>query len=153
MRLIPFERETMVLPADGATVMAFVRQKTQTTAEEATGRVFKGVVGPDTFTVTLRVTRAQIMIPQVRGEVADTSTGCILFLTYRFFPNTNFFLAFWTVVSFLLALVFLGPAGNYLYGCLALAFCIGNYAVALANFSIHRKQIKAALEGVLSSEF
>lgn len=149
MRFIPFERETIVLPVHGHQVAALIREKTQTQAEEAKGRIFKGIVHEREFTVTLRVNRAQILIPQIHGEIEDTSAGCIIFLKYRFFPNTTFFLIFWTVVSLALALVFFGPADNYLYGCLSLAFCIINYLIALANFDVHLKQIKKALESVL----
>ena len=149
MRFFPFERETIVLPVNGRRVAALIKEKTQTQAEEAKGRIFKGIVHESQFTVTLRINRAQILIPQVHGDIEDTSAGCIVFLKYRFFPNTTFFLIFWTVVSFTLALVFLGPADNYLYGCLSLAFCIVNYLIALANFDVHLKHIKKALESVL----
>lgn len=149
MRFIPFERETIVLPVSSREVVALIGARTQTEAGDGAGRIFKGIVKKHSFTITLRSTRAQIMIPQVHGEVDDTSAGCVVFLKYRFFPQTNFFLVFWTVVSLALALLFLGPAANYLYGCLALAFCVANYLVAMANFEVHRKQVRKALAGAL----
>jgi len=149
MKLIPFERETMVLTATATQLGSLLKEVTQTDSEETDKKVFAGVIKGDHFAFSLKVSKPQSFIPQVVGTIHSTSSGCLLFLQYRFFPSTNFFLAFWCVASLLLAFLFFGLAKNSLYAGLSLLACLVNYVIAMANFGVHLKETRKTLHKVL----
>lgn len=150
MRLLPFEKETVVMAVPPAAIAAALLGKTSTSPlEGGRSKRFTGTVTEGYFTLSLRETKPQNFIPQVSGIIEETSTGSLIFIKYRFFRATRIFLIFWCVLTFFLTLIFLGPGNNYLYGCLSLAGCVANYLIALANFEVHLKHTRKALHKVL----
>ena len=149
MRLIPFERETIVSSAKAASIIALLKVETKSEASAGKGFAFTGLVYEGSFRVSVNVAKPQNFIPLAEGSVDQTSSGSLIQIKYRLFPSTRFFLAFWCLLTFLLTLIFLGPANNYLYGCLSLTGCVANYLIALANFDVHLKQTQKALHKVL----
>jgi hypothetical protein len=149
MRLALFERETIVSSAKAANIIALLTTETKSEASAGKDFAFTGLVYEKSFRVSVNVAKPQNFIPLAEGTVDQTSTGSLILVKYRLFPSTRFFLIFWCLLTFLLALVFLGPGKNYLYGCLSLAGCIANYLIALANFGVHLKQTQKALHRVL----
>ncbi len=149
MRLFPFERETIVSAITAKEIIALLKEETYNQKKSTKHQSFTGQVGENSFKISVYVSKPQNFIPLAEGEVDQTSNGSLIQVKYKLFPSTSFFLAFWCLLTFILTLLFLGPAKNYLYGCLSLIGCIANYLIALANFDVHLKQTQKALHKVL----
>lgn len=151
MRLIPFESETIVSSASKASVISLIESTTDDRSSLNAMMVFTGKVHESSFKVSLNITKPQSFIPLIEGTVDQTSSGSLIFVKYRFFPGTIFFLSFWSLITVLMAVIFFGPAENYLYGSLSLLGCIANYLIAMANFDVHLTHTKKALHKVFDS--
>jgi len=149
MRLAPFESETIVSSASAVSIISLLNRETSQRENPDKTLPFGGVVTDSAFRISLNVTRPQNFIPLAQGTIDQTSSGSLIQIKYKLFPGTRFFLIFWCLLTFILTLLFLGPAKNYLYGCLSLTGCIANYLIALANFDVHLKQTQKALHKVL----
>lgn len=160
MEYLPFRSETIVLPY-GATevksrlikVIKPVRDKHQQKDDEETESshyVFNGTFENDRFTISQIIKHPENFLPLISGKIDATSVGCIIFLKYRMFFSTNMFLGFWSVVTFLMTLLFVIGYNNYLYATVCFGFGVVNYSIAIANFNIQVKKSKRLLDQVLN---
>ena len=160
MEYLPFRSETLVLPYDASELQARltkvirpVRNKyQQKTGEDvdSSDHLFNGVFENDEFTISRIIKQPENFLPLITGKIEATSVGCILFLKYRMFFSTNLFLGFWSVVTFLMTLLFVIGYNNYLYATVCFGFGVVNYSIAVANFNIQVRQSKKLLNKVLN---
>ncbi len=104
---------------------------------------FNGNIQEDHFSLSLLIQKADSFIPLIKGRVEDTPMGCILFLSYRLFPSSAFFLGFWTVVTLALAVFFAFIQQQTGYALLSLGFGILNYLFAWMHF---KRKIRTSQE-------
>ncbi|MCH6199035.1 hypothetical protein MMU07_05580 [Aquiflexum sp. LQ15W] len=98
------------------------------------GCKFNGKLGKDAFRLSLVVDKPDSFLPLILGKIESTPKGCILFLQYRLFPSSAFFLGFWTVVTLALAMFFGFVSQKPIYALLCLLACVGNYYFAWNYF-------------------
>ena len=146
MEYLPFRSETLVLPYDASELQARltkVIRPVRNKYQQKTGE-------NDEFTISRIIKQPENFLPLITGKIEATSVGCILFLKYRMFFSTNLFLGFWSVVTFLMTLLFVMGYNNYLYATVCFGFGVVNYSIAVANFNIQVRQSKKLLNKVLN---
>ncbi|MEQ9443605.1 MAG: hypothetical protein RIG62_31490 [Cyclobacteriaceae bacterium] len=141
MAWIPVENETLVLPYPAEEVFMRIRQVTKplepylplASQEEKTIQ-FNGVVKPDGFHLSRKLTRPNSFLPMITGKVAPTSKGCIVFLSYKMFSATLLFIGFWSIITLLIALYFMLYEKLHAYGGIAIGIGLMNYIISLLSF-------------------
>ena len=98
------------------------------------GFQFNGKVEKESFRLSLVVDKPDSFLPLILGKIEATPKGCILFLQYRLFPSSAFFLGFWTVITLTLAVFFGFVSQKPIYAGLSILACIGNYYFAWIYF-------------------
>jgi hypothetical protein len=106
------------------------------------GFKFNGRVDEGSFRLSLAIDKPDSFLPLILGNIEETPKGCILFLRYRLFPSSSFFLGFWTVVTLVLT-VFFGLSHKPIYAGFCFLACIGNYSFAWNYF---KRKIKISQE-------
>lgn len=101
---------------------------------------FNGYIHDRYFQLSLKINKADSFLPLIKGEIESTEKGCIVFLNYSFFPSTEFFLGFWSIVTFLLTLFFLTFQQEWLFALLSASVGGGNYLFAFMHFKRKVKQ-------------
>lgn len=95
---------------------------------------FNGSITNDQFRLSLVIQKADSFLPLIKGRVEETPKGSILFLTYRLFPSSTFFLRFWSFVCLALVFFFFFVAEKPLYAAGSLVFGLFNYSFAWLHF-------------------
>ncbi len=152
--LVPYRKETMVLPIPVGEALAHLSKVTRPVSRSVkkgeTQFLFNGSVEQGRFTISRRVDYPNNYIPLIKAYVEDSTRGCILFLEYSLFFSSFMFLVFWSVISVLLGLFLLFYAHEINYAMVAWGAGILNYVVTLMNFrkqyTISRKLLLEALE-------
>lgn len=111
---------------------------------------FNGKIGDNRFRLSLMIKRADSFLPLINGKIEPTRTGCILFLKYTLFPSSTFFLAFWSMVTLLMAVLFVLYDNQWLYASLCLLAGAGNFAFAWMYFKSKLKQSQMIFHQMLS---
>lgn len=106
------------------------------------GLKFNGKIGSGSFRLSLAIDKPDSFLPMITGNIEETPKGCILFLRYRLFPSSSFFLVFWTVVTLTLA-VFFVFSQNPVYASFSLIACFANYYFA---WNFFKRKIKISQE-------
>lgn len=145
MSWLPVENETLVLPYPADEIFHRLRQSTKPiesyvplTAKEEVDFLFNGVIKPEGFRLSRKLTRPNSFLPMISGKVAPTSKGCIVFLSYRMFSASLLFIIFWSILTLLIALYFIFYEKLYGYGTMALLIGAANYTISLLSF---KKQV------------
>lgn len=94
---------------------------------------FNGQVRRGRFSISRRIRYSNSFLPLVNGQVEETGSGCIVRLSYSFFPTTKAFLWFWLLVSVMVTAVFVYKK-EYAYSMLGLASGIFCFIVARVSF-------------------
>lgn len=98
------------------------------------GYFFNGTLQKSGFSISQVIHKADSFLPLIQGKIEDTPSGSILFLNYSLFPGSIFFLAFWSVVTILLALFFGFIAHRYAFATASILLGLGNYIFAWTHF-------------------
>ncbi|MCR9014262.1 hypothetical protein [Aquiflexum gelatinilyticum] len=114
------------------------------------GFQFNGKVEKESFRLSLVVNKPDSFLPLILGKIEATPKGCILFLQYRLFPSSAFFLGFWTVVTLTLAVFFGFVTQKPIYAGLSILACIGNYYFAWIYFKRKIKLSKGIFHEILN---
>nr|WKN39315.1 hypothetical protein K4G66_11500 [Tunicatimonas sp. TK19036] len=145
MSWLPIENETLVLPYPADEVFHRLRHSTKPiepyaplSAQEEEDFLFNGVIKPEGFRLSRKLTRPNSFLPMITGKVAPTSKGCIVFLTYKMFSASLLFILFWSVLTLLIALYFFFYEKVYGYGTIAVLIGGANYTISLLSF---KKQV------------
>jgi hypothetical protein len=150
LRLLPYERFTLVSSQPAGEVLAKLRQATQPRPDGSPAPAlparFVGQVNAQNFWLTQRAAHPNLYLPVLRGEVAATSAGCIIFVQCTLPASTQVLLLFWLGVAAFMVVVYLFSRPNYSHA--AFAFLMGGafYTVSLANFNLQKKASRELLE-------
>jgi hypothetical protein len=148
---LPFNNETLVVAKEWPEVLNRLSMATLSlnSNEINTDAVFYGWVKADRFRFSLKTRRPNSFIPLIIGTIEPTSTGCIIFLEYKFFPVTKMYLIFWSLFIMLSGVVIAHQYNKIYLGllCVGLVFLI-NW-IAWANFKLQKDLSRKALLKIL----
>jgi hypothetical protein len=111
---------------------------------------FSGEVDHQHFRLSLIINKADSFLPLINGKIEPTKRGCILFLKYSLFPSSVFFLAFWGILSLLLALFFVIHENQWLNALISILAGAGNFLFAWSYFKTKLKQSQLIFHQMLS---
>ena len=86
----------------------------------------------------------------MNGEFLDADVGVLIKITYELFPATKRLLLFWTVLTFLISLFFVGIYQAWLYGAISFGICLVNYIISREHFFTQVRKSRRALDKMLS---
>ncbi len=145
MNLLPIHSETLVSILSKEEVLGHLIRVTREVnfMDARTQRDpqirFNGMIGQEGFRISRVIKRGDSFLPLITGKVESTARGSIIFLNYRLFSGTLFFLAFWSIVLLAFTGFYFFVQQNISYGCICLALAVGNYALSLFLF---QRQVK-----------
>jgi len=157
MAIFPAHTEVLVSSLTKEDVMSRLDEVTKQVnyldyrLEEKPGHLFNGTLEDTSFRISLRISRADSFLPLIHGSLEDTAMGSILFLEYKLFPSSVFFLGFWTVISVLLCLFFGIFTQKYLMAGSCLLLGLGNYAFAWTYFKRKIRQSQRIFKELLNA--
>ncbi|EOZ92000.1 fumarate hydratase [Indibacter alkaliphilus LW1] len=140
MPFLPFQSEVLVTGLEKSEVLQRLDLVTRNVnfldyeARQKKGFEFNGIVHQDGFRLSLVIDKADSFLPLIQGKVEESGKGSILFLEYKLFPGSVFFLGFWTIVTLVLFFFFGLMAEKPLYALVSLALGISNYLFAWSHF-------------------
>jgi len=139
MKFLPYYFETVVLPLDADEVSEILIRNTNTIKSESEGssKKFQGEISKRKFRINEKLGRPDNFLPIIKGKIEPTSKGCIIFTNYNLMFSTAVFVSFWTIVTLLLALLFLFQYEQVIYAAISLVVCLVNYLFTANLF--HRK--------------
>jgi len=114
------------------------------------GQLFNGKVYDQSFHLSLVVRRADSFLPLIKGEIESTHSGCIIFLDYRLFPGSVFFLIFWSIITLAMGMFFFFVEQEPWFAMASLAIGIGNVWFAWSHFKRKVKQSQKIFHQMLS---
>ncbi|WP_026235620.1 hypothetical protein [Echinicola pacifica] len=154
---LPYHSEVLVSSMSCGEVItrlgAFTREidyLSQPLRAQSEDHVFNGKVSKDDFRLSLVIHKADSFLPLIKGRIESSRAGCIIFLDYSLFPGSAFFLAFWSVVTLIMALFFFFAAGEPTFAGISLAVGIGNVAFAWSHFQRKVRQSQRIFHKMLS---
>ncbi|MTI31854.1 hypothetical protein [Xanthovirga aplysinae] len=157
LSFLPVWWETIVLPQQADEIKYRIWRVTKSVRPELKwpnvqekSFLFNGWIEDKHFRISRILTYPNNYIPLIIGEIEETSTGCIVFLKYKLFFFTRFFLIFWTIVTLLLSLFFLLFIRNNLYAFLSILTGGFNYLIVIINFNIQIDKSRKVLHKLFS---
>lgn len=154
MNWLPFGNETLV---SALSRTAFLHRLTEVTkGDQMEGLpeirpLFNGRVDPEGFCISQAIDKGDSFLPLLVGRVEETPIGCIVFVRYKLFPTTRFFLWFWTSMLLSFSLYFFLVAQQTLQGVFCLILLGLNYTLAVFFFHWRLAPCKKLFKEVLSS--
>jgi hypothetical protein len=112
--------------------------------------LFNGVWNHEGFSISLILRISNNFIPIIHGKYLNSNEGTLLQLTYEMFPATKKLLLFWTVITMLITIFFIGLYQAWLYGAISFGFCLVNYILSRENFKNQVRKSKRMIEKMLS---
>ena len=145
-RLVEFPIEQLYKNLD-----KYIKPLNTDTAIESSGNyLFNGIWNKDSFSISLILKISNNFVPIIYGNVLESDNAILIQLTYNLFPATKRLLLFWTVLTLLITLFFIGIYQAWLYGAISLGFCIVNYILSRENFKIQVRKSRRMLDKMLS---
>ena len=96
--------------------------KAKAQSEESKDFLFVGVWNKEGFSLSLKLKTANNFIPIINGNFLMSDEGVLIKMTYDFFPATKKLLTFWSILTLLITLFFLGFIRPGFMGLSVLAF-------------------------------
>lgn len=155
VNVFPYHSETLVSSYGRGQVMDKIASVTQevdfpdSDFREKNPPLFNGNLYPDEFRISLKVGKADSFLPLIFGKVETTANGSILFLEYRLFPSSVFFLGFWGLITLVLAAFFYFAQSQSLYSLISIVIGAGNFAFAWFNFNRKVEQSRKIFRKIL----
>jgi len=112
--------------------------------------LFNGTWNQQHFSISLILNISNNFIPIITGKILSSDEGILVKLTYELFPATKRILLFWTIISILITLFFIGVYQQWLYGAISFGFCIVNYVLSRENFKIQVRKSERMIEKLFS---
>jgi hypothetical protein len=112
---------------------------------------FTGIVQPERFSISMRVTRPNSFLPIVRGRTEATQSGCLIFMKAALFPSTRVYMVFWLLFVPATGIIAARQYDSLLLLAAALLVDLAVLWIAWANFKIQLRLTMDALDGVLNS--
>lgn len=149
MYLLPYKRETVVLPFSTTEALLLIGHVTEpvsmSPSKDDKKFLFNGMIYDKSFKISRKINYPQNFLPLIKGQVEETRLGSILFVEYELFFSSRMFLTVWSVLCILIALFFSIYPKEYMYAVIALLAGSLNYAVSWMNFNKQVKDSHAAL--------
>jgi hypothetical protein len=149
LNLLPFHSETIVSALSKEEVLGHLIRVTKEVnfldarTQQDSKILFNGMIGQEGFRISKSIKKGDSFLPLITGEVEATPRGSIIFLRYRLFPGTVFFLAFWSIVLLAFTAFYFGVLRSVEKGSICLGLALINYAMGV--FFFHR-QVKVSRE-------
>ena len=156
MTLLPGFSEVLVSALSKRQVLDRIRSFTmvvdysQYQVQHVGSNLFNGTIGADHFEISKILKKGDSFLPLIKGKVEATPNGCMIFLSFGFFPGASFFMVFWTVSSLLVAGLFASQQ-NWVNATVCLGVCLGNYSLAWFLFKRKVNEAKEILHQILDS--
>ena len=126
------------------------RIKEKSSSSDLTDFLFNGIWNDEGFSISLKLKISNNFIPIIHGNFLESDEGILIRLNYEMFPATKKLLAFWTVLTILITLFFIGLYQAWMYGAISFGFCIVNYILSRENFKVQLRKSKRTLDKMLS---
>ncbi len=156
MRVLPYYSETLVLPYDAEEInrrlnFSVFFEKSMLLPEEGPKRFFfVGQVEKYNFRIFRKITQPNNYLPLIFGRFEKTSSGSLIFLEYRLFQSTKYFLLFWSLVSLGMGLFLIFYQRLYLYAAISIILGISDYLLTKVNFQRYVERDKILLHELLT---
>jgi len=149
MHFFPKKIETINVSLSRYEVLGMLQDSMQ---HEDIRHKFNGVIGEDSFQISLVLKRYNNFTPVISGMIeAEKKSNSIILLKYELIESSKKFLAFWSVLTILITLFFAIPYHAYLYASISFAACFVNYMITYENFKIQVRKSRRALLTVLGA--
>ena len=119
-------------------------------SENSKDFLFNGQWNRESFSISLKLKISNNFIPIIYGKYLDSNEGILINLTYEMFPATKKLLMFWTIITLLITVFFIGLYQAWIYGAISFGFCIVNYVLSKENFKNQVRKSKRMVEKMLS---
>ncbi|QDH81509.1 hypothetical protein FKX85_06400 [Echinicola soli] len=119
-------------------------------SDHAREHLFNGKISDTSFRLSMVVRRADSFLPLIKGNIESTRAGCIIFLDYRLFPGSSFFMVFWSVVTLIMGMFFLFGEEQPIFAVISFAVGLGNMLFAWSHFKRKVKQSQDIFHKMLS---
>jgi hypothetical protein len=151
----PFDKETKLVTLSKAQLIENLNRYIKPVkggVQEGDSKVFlfNGIWSEGGFSVSLKLKISNNFIPIINGDFLDSEEGTLIRLTYDLFPATKKLLLFWTVITLLITVFFIGLYQAWIYGAISFGFCLVNYILCRENFKIQLRKSKKMLDKMLS---
>lgn len=154
MTFLPNHYETFVLTQPSLEAIQKIHKVTTTKVllqnQEGAQYRFSGWVQENRFRVSLKISRPNNYIPLVIGKIETTSSGCLVFVTYKLFPVTRMFLVFWSLFITLAGILASYQYQSILYAGASVLILGIIHWVTWSNFKIQLKLTRQTLLEVLT---
>lgn len=155
MKFYPSEEETrLVLLSSDQLHERFEKRvqpiKEKSSSTDLKGFLFNGIWNDKGFSISLKLKISNNFIPIIRGDYLESDEGILIRLTYDMFPATKKLLMFWTVLTLLITIFFIGLYQAWMYGAISFGFCFVNYILSRENFKIQLRKSKRMMNKMLS---
>lgn len=146
VRLIPTGKEQLLQALDRH--VEPIDRKRQKESDKS--YLFTGAWNEQGFSISLKLKISNNFIPIISGEILDSEEGILIKSRFNLFPATKKLLLFWTVLTILITLFFVGIYQAWLYGAISLGFCLVNFILTRENFKIQVRKSKRMLDKMFS---
>lgn len=154
MTLLPNHYETFVLTQPSLEAIQKIHKVTTTKVllqnQEGVQYRFSGWVQENRFRISLKISKPNNYIPLVVGKIETTSSGCIVFVSYKLFPVTRMFLIFWSLFIALAGILASYQYQSFLYAVSSMLILGIIHWVTWSNFKIQLKLTRQTLLEVLT---
>lgn len=152
--MLPNHYETFVLTQPSLEAIQKIHKVTTTKVllqnQEGVQYRFSGWVQENRFRISLKISKPNNYIPLVVGKIETTSSGCIVFVSYKLFPVTRMFLIFWSLFIALAGILASYQYQSFLYAVSSMLILGIIHWVTWSNFKIQLKLTRQTLLEVLT---
>jgi hypothetical protein len=153
MNLLPYKNSILILPHKADEIAYKLRRRIKPLTDHSSVSnhfLFNGWIRNYKFRISKRIQYADNFLPLIIGKIEATSKGSILFITYRMFPSTLFYLGFLSLMLLLACLFFLLAEKNWLTAGSLFLLLLGIYIISVLDFQQKVRISSRLLEKTLS---
>jgi hypothetical protein len=151
---LPNHYETFVLTQSSLETIQKIHKVTTSKVlllnQEGAQYQFSGWVRENGFRISLKISRPNNYIPLVIGRIETTSSGCLVFATYKLFPVTKMFLIFWSLFITMAGVLTSYQYQSLVYLAVAFLILLTVHWITWSNFKIQLKLTRQTLLEVLT---
>jgi hypothetical protein len=159
MNLLPYKNSILILPFKADEIEYKLRQRIKPLANDfsistpaGSSFLFNGWIGDYKFRISKQISHADNFLPLIVGKIEATSKGSIIFITYRMFPSTMFYLSFFCLMLLLSSLFFLLVEKNWITSGFLFLILLGIYIISILDFNQKVGISRSLLEKTLSEQ-
>ncbi len=151
----PFGRETKLVAFSQKQLIDHLHKyvkplKGEAEESESKDYIFNGSWNEEEFSISIKLKVSNNFIPIIKGDFLSSDEETLIRLTYELFPATKKLLLFWTIVTLLITVFFIGLYQAWIYGAISFGFCLVNYILSRENFKIQLRKSKKMLDKMFS---